>query len=35
MEVGPEPGLTILMALVGIGLLLWQRRSNRRLSRVA
>ena len=35
MEVGPEPGLPILMVLVGIGLLLWQRRSNRRLSRVA
>jgi Ca-activated chloride channel family protein len=29
MEVGDEPGLTILMALVGLGLLLWTRRSHR------
>lgn len=29
MEVGPEPGLPILMVLVGLGLLLWQRRHGR------
>jgi Ca-activated chloride channel family protein len=30
MEVGPEPGLPLLIGLVGIGLLLWQRRAARR-----
>src|SRR5690606_9168685 len=29
MEVGAEPGLWILLAMVGIGLLLWQRRARR------
>jgi Ca-activated chloride channel family protein len=29
MEVGPEPGLPILLALVGFGLILWQRRRAR------
>jgi Ca-activated chloride channel family protein len=35
MEVGPEPGLPILMGLVGLGLLVWTRRSNRRAQRTA
>jgi Ca-activated chloride channel family protein len=34
MEVGPEPGLPILLALVGLGLILWQRRA-RRMKRAA
>ena len=33
MEVGDEPGLLILLGLVGAGLILWTRRSNRRLGR--
>lgn len=28
MEVGPEPGLTILLAMIGLGLILWARRSR-------
>lgn len=34
MEVGPEPGLPILLAIIGLGLVLWTRR-NRRESRSA
>lgn len=29
MEVGPEPGLTVLLVLVGLGLIVWTRRSRR------
>jgi hypothetical protein len=29
MEVGPEPGLLILLGLVGIGMILTQRRATK------
>jgi Ca-activated chloride channel family protein len=35
MEVGDEPGLLILLGLVGLGLVVWTHRSNRRRPEVA